>query len=385
MEISNLYNYLRGYVVIEINGVFTERFLNICTHRGICVWNIEKKSKTKITACISIQGFKMLAPIAKKSFCTVHILKRCGAPFILHRYRKRKAFLLGLLICIIMLYAMTNFIWVIEISGNEDITDETIYTCLEECGLTVGARKSVIDPDTIKSNVMTKMPEIAYISVNIKGTTASVDIRERTKLPETFDKNIPCNIVAKADGVITDYTLKSGVPVVKVNDVVQKGQILVTGIMEGNNEVRFTHSDGEVMARVWHEEFADLPMFSEKKVKTGNNKSKHMLKIFNFYVKLYRGDISFTDYEQESFVKSLKLGNNNVLPFSFCYDKYYEVTTEQILLSNDEATEKFRETLDEKYKDCEIVNREFTIEGDKIKAIYECIEDIGEKAEILYE
>ena len=33
-------------------------------------WNIEKKSKTKITACISIQGFKMLAPIAKKSFCT---------------------------------------------------------------------------------------------------------------------------------------------------------------------------------------------------------------------------------------------------------------------------------------------------------------------------
>ena len=385
MDITSIYNCFRGYVIIEISGVFTERFLNICTRRGICVWNVQKKSKTKITACISIKGFKMLPPIAKKSFCKVHIIKRRGVPFILHRYRKRKAFLIGLLICLIMLYTMTKFIWVIEISGNRDVTDEAIYSCLTESGLTVGVLKNSVDTDSVKSHVMTKMPEIAFISVNIKGTTVSVDVRERTKLPEAFDRNKPCNITATKDGVITDYAIKSGVPAVKVNDVVHAGQILVSGILEGTNGIRFTHSEGEVMARVWNEETADLPMYREEKIKTGNKKSKHILKIFNFCVKLYRGDVTFSDYERESYVKNLKLGNNNVLPFAFCYDKYYEVTVNQIPLTNEEATAKFKEILDEKYKYCEIVNREFTIEENKIKAIYECIEDIGEKAEILYE
>lgn len=373
-------------MVIEVNGVFTERFLNICTRRGICIWNVKKKSKTKITACISIRGFKMLVPIARKSRCTVHIVKRCGIPFILHRYRKRKAFIIGLLICLIMLYTMTAFVWVIDISGNKEVPDEEISLCLKECGLSVGMRKNTLDTDSIKRNIMMKMPEIAFISVNIKGTTVEVDVRERVKLPEPFDKDTPCNIIAVQDGVITDYTLKSGVPIVKVNDVVHKGQILVTGTVDSKNEgIRFLHSEGEVMARVWHEEFADLPMFQEKKVRTGNNKSKHMLKIFNFYVKLYKGDVNFSDFENESYVKSLKLGNNNVLPFSFCYDKYYEVKTEQIQLNNDEATEKFKAELDKKYKDCEIVNREFSIEGDKIKATYECIENIGQQTEVLYE
>lgn len=43
MLVLRLWNYLRGYVIILIEGIFLEKFINICTRRKMYLWDIDKK------------------------------------------------------------------------------------------------------------------------------------------------------------------------------------------------------------------------------------------------------------------------------------------------------------------------------------------------------
>ena len=65
MFLVRLANFIYGYVVIIIEGMFPERFLNICARRGIYLWNVKKEGKYQISANISVRGFKMVRPVAK--------------------------------------------------------------------------------------------------------------------------------------------------------------------------------------------------------------------------------------------------------------------------------------------------------------------------------
>lgn len=67
MFLVKLLNIIRGYVIIIIEGVFPERFLNICARRGIYLWNVTRRDKLRISANVSVKGFKAMRPIAKKN------------------------------------------------------------------------------------------------------------------------------------------------------------------------------------------------------------------------------------------------------------------------------------------------------------------------------
>ena len=45
MYFKVLLNYILGYVTIEIEGYFTERFINICNNQKIFLWNMKRKGK----------------------------------------------------------------------------------------------------------------------------------------------------------------------------------------------------------------------------------------------------------------------------------------------------------------------------------------------------
>ena len=82
----SLIKYTRGYVYVRLTGYAPERFLNLCGNRGILIWNL-KPCEEGYEFCISINGFRRLKPILKKTKTTIHILKRKGLPFELYRYR----------------------------------------------------------------------------------------------------------------------------------------------------------------------------------------------------------------------------------------------------------------------------------------------------------
>ncbi len=111
-----------------------------------------------------------------------------------------------------------------------------------------------------------------------------------------------------------------------------------------------------------------------------------MLRVFGLNIRLFANDkVGFADYDRVSDVKRLYIGKNAPLPFSFHYDKYYEVEKTYRELEGEEAVAA---SMDESYKSLagrQIIDTQSEVSGDRIKITFECMESIAEKQGILRE
>ena len=142
MWVKILLNYIMGYVRITLEGYYIERFINICTNEKITIWKLKRENNINLKLNVGINDFKEIAKIAKKLQCKIKIEKKKGLPFIMHKYKKRKVFVIALLIVILAIGISSNYIWNIEIKSENNEEFEGIYEDLQEAGLST--RKSKI-------------------------------------------------------------------------------------------------------------------------------------------------------------------------------------------------------------------------------------------------
>ena len=214
--------YLLGYATISIEGYFIERFINICISKNILLWNMKRKKSSFLFTNIAIKDFKKIRQIAKTTKCHVKIEKKKGLPFLLHRYKKRKIFI-GLLIAItLIIFGLSNFVWNIEITGENNISKEELLNELNQYGLKTGILKTKVNTKEIINNIRLNRDDIAWIGMKIKGTNIIVEVVEADKKPEIVNENEYCNIVSDKEGVITKINVQNGTALTKVGDIVTK-------------------------------------------------------------------------------------------------------------------------------------------------------------------
>ncbi len=395
MLILRLWNYIRGYVIIIIEGYFLEKFINICTHRQLRLWNVKWQKNNKIRMTMSIEDFRMLRPIAKKTRCKVHIIERKGLPFILQRYKNRKAFIIGSSVCIAAFFLISSFVWDISVTGNNKVSTEVIMEKLSENGISVGTLKYRVDPEEIVGKMMLDLTDLARMSVVLRGTKVTVVVNERVKPPDLINKNEPCNLVALKDGVISSIIAKEGLEMVKIGDTVTKGQLLITGKIENINNPDamplMVHSMGIVKARTWYDANAKVEQKLVKPKRTGLKKDQYSIVLFTKKFKLFHSDISYNNSEHIEIKKKLSIGENLVLPFEIIIDEYYEYDLEyneiDIETAQKLASEKAIALAQEKLpRNSEVVKISTILTDDDgvstVRAIIECVEDIGITQEI---
>ena len=106
--------YIKGYLLIKVSGFSPERFMNLCSHHNIFLWDVENHGDYYLMK-ISLKGFYRLKGITRKTGTRVVITKRYGLPFLSVRIWKRRIFLFGLLGSLIFWIWMSGFIWAVEI------------------------------------------------------------------------------------------------------------------------------------------------------------------------------------------------------------------------------------------------------------------------------
>ncbi|MGE4284195.1 MAG: sporulation protein YqfD [Clostridia bacterium] len=395
MLLVNLFNYLKGYVTIKVEGYFIEKFINICTRRQIYLWDIKKVNSCTVKMKVSIRGFKALRPIAHKTKCKVEILSKKGTPFIMHRYRKRKTFALGVLLFCVLLWYLTSFIWTIEITCSDTLNKDEIIAYLEQSGLKVGSFKIGLDTEITENHMMLRMNQLSWIGIDIKGTKAVIDIKERKMPPKIVEKHIPCNTIAVKDGVIKSMIVKSGQPMVKIGDTVTKGQLLVSGVLDSKVQgIRYTHSVASIKARTWYEQSAEVSLKKLKRIKTGDKIVKNSLKILDKQINLYlNGSIPYTEYDKITNRNELTLGKDYILPLAYESNVYEEVLIEQEEISLEDAVSQAVESMNEELRlilaeGAEVVDQQSEyIYIDEhnvfVKLLVEAVEEIGIQEEII--
>jgi len=281
----NIWNYIRGYIIIEVTGFSVERFINLLMHKGIFIWDL-KRSQKGVTMKVSVKGFKLLRPCQRKTRCKIKIIKKCGLPFTLHKYRKRKFLFGGIFFLIAALYILSSFVWLIDVEGNDRVSQFEIIEASRKHGLDIGNVKFFIDRKEIEKRLMDTFSDLSWVNIEIRGTKALISVAEALDSKDIVDKSVPCNVVATNDGIITNIVTISGTPIVRQGNVVREGDILVKSevvVLEGEMGLltEHVHADAEVRARVYYEVNFFVPYNYEEKVYTGREKKNYGIKIFN--------------------------------------------------------------------------------------------------------
>ena len=340
MLIKILLKYILGYVRITVEGYYIERFINICTTNKILIWNLKREKGVKLHLNIGIQDFYRAIKVAKKLKCKVKIEKKRGIPFLLNKYRKRKVFVISLIIIIIALYISSNYVWNIEIQIEENQKLENIEQDLREAGLEIGTIKSNIDTQEIVNQIRLKRDDISWLGIKLEGTNAIVKAVKAKEAPELIDEKDYCNIVAQKGGIITEIIAQNGTAQVKVGDTVEQGQVLIQGTMEGKyTGTRYVHSLGEVKAVVQYIKTEQFPLKEEQNVETGNTETKYRIKFNNFQINFYKTLSKFKIYDTIEEEKKFRLFSNLYLPISVTKITNQELEKNSKQYTIEEATE----------------------------------------------
>ena len=300
MNIPSTVSYFKGYLTITVSGKFCERFIQVCALNNILLWDIKRISAKSIRCKISVKGFLKLKKIARNTNVSVHINIKHGFPFVIQKYKKRKIVLFSIIIITAIIITSNRFVWGIEVRGNHNIPTEKIISVLNESGLKIGSLRSRINQQELKREALLKIPDLAWLWVDKRGSKIIVDIREKIKTPDVLGNNEYSNIVAKKDAIIVGMTVKEGIPVVELGDTVLKGTVLVTGKIPVpvKQLTRYVKSSAEIKARVWYEEKELFSCISTTRHETGKEKRHYTLSIFGNKLNLFHnGDSPFEVYD----------------------------------------------------------------------------------------
>lgn len=278
----------RGSVTVRAEGIFLERFLNICIRRGLDISNIHRLGDERLTCTLSLSSFRKIRPICFRTKTRVRILKRHGLPFLLHRYRKRKFALVGIVLAFFFLWYTSGHIMGITVLGNEKIPTETILQYLARSNVAPGKSSRHLVPSHIRNQMMRDLDELAWIGININGSRVFVEVVERLTPEERVEKETPCHLVATRDGIITSILAKDGQTVVSVGSGVRQGDVLVSGMMDNTvTGYRSVHAYGEVYAQTVYEAKQDYPLQFTHREDTGNTKKRYTLRLLGKELPLY--------------------------------------------------------------------------------------------------
>ena len=105
--IERIPQYIKGYVKIKLISPMPERFLSLCVHNRIPVWNlISKQSEYEFEMELSVRDFFRLNNFRRKTHSKIILLEKHGLPFFFQRNQKRKAFFVGILFFILLLFSL---------------------------------------------------------------------------------------------------------------------------------------------------------------------------------------------------------------------------------------------------------------------------------------
>ncbi|RGC48887.1 hypothetical protein DW747_06350 [Coprococcus catus] len=390
-----------------VTGEELLRFVNLCRNNGIELRHLIRKENA-IQMEIDAENFKKLRPLVRKTHVKIHILNRHGPAFFFYRHKRRWWFLLGMTVFAGMIYILSLFVWQIDIDGNRKYTDALILQALAQMDVKTGCRKSEIDLPEIEEELRIMYNEITWVSASIAGTKLQIELREgdlkisgslgggqtgnvkrvenRENNPKTqngeSETDLPANLVADEDAIITNLVVRRGTVAVRYGDEVKKGDVLIEGKVYIYNEdetlkkVDYLTAEGDVFGK--YQELYEKHYQRKHEVRSYTGKNYRELGVAivgkSFCLPVWENILKKqleenTLSEVWSWKKQFRLTPTFYLPFALEYTEYvpYENVVEEY---TDEVIKKMAEEELQKYlnelekKGVQIISNSVTISLD---------------------
>ncbi len=263
---------------------------------------------------------------------------------------KQRVFVVSLLFGFLLLYVLSHIMIRVEVVHSNSDIRELVRLTLKEKGIKENTfRKSYKEIETIKKEVLDLYPEqLEWMEIEVHGMNYVVRIEER-KIEKEKTNQTSCHIVATKDAFVKEMIFSKGVASVSRNDSVKKGDILISGLIKKDEEIKaVVCAQGSVYGEVWYSITASVPLDYEVSTRTNKVRWNFRLKNLFFDDFLFRSRLS--SYEEEKTKIFNIFGNELYFVKQFETQKekkrYSEEEAKNLAIS--EAIHKLESTFDEK-------------------------------------
>lgn len=377
---------LRSKISLSIKGRNINRFIKRLRTNKIDILSLKYKSSNEADIVIYKKDYEVLLKI--KSIYEVTELDIFGFIKIRRNIKFSRHLIIITFIALMAFIMVTNLVFNIEvIHSNKELRD-LLLTELNEVGVKkYSFKKSYSELNQIKENILNKYKDqIEWLEIEENGTKYTVRVEERT-IAEEEDEVSPRNIVAAKDGVIKKVIAEQGDIVKDMNEYVKKGDLIVTGELIFNDEVKGTvAAEGQVFAETWYVTKTTYPFAQYTEDETGETKEVYAIKFLNHTIELSLNPFKTKIVESEEVIVS-----HSLIPIQIVKQKQKETTvTDQILTIQEaiiEAQKAAEEDITKDFSSEEYIIRrkylkstvkESIVEVEMFFAVYEDITDYAE-------
>ena len=371
----SLFSRILGYHTVILSRPYLEQFLDLCMRYGFSYYAIRMDAEKK-TVFVDVPSYMVKRIMTACRMWQIRIRNggRHGFPQKIIQYKNRWGLIIGACVSIAIFLLSQSVIWRIDVVGNKRLTQQEIIETLSQHGMSVGDFIRDLNADSIEQRIMIDNDDIAWMSINLRGTVARVEVREVIDTEIKEEKRAPANLISLFDAQIVLLEVYSGFPCIKEGDFVRAGELLVSGIYESEKApIRYSRASGSVFGRVSKTFEIEIPLIQAKKVPTGEKITKKTLNFFgksiNFFIN-YRN--LPTTYDIINYVYVLNPFSLGELPISLSVNEYHGYEMIETEISEEEAIEQayeeLRKRIDEELPEAQILKK--TLQGEIVDGKY---------------
>lgn len=313
-----------------------------------------------------------------------------GIPYLFFCLLKRPGIIAGIIAAIIIVSISGAVIWDVRVECEGDISADAVEDILSAHGVYAGARKSKLDIGRIQADIESESREIAWISVNVIGTVAYVQVIGEVIPPAAEEIYDGVNLVAAQDGVITGLEVIAGEPMTLIGVTVKKGELLVSGLYDSKRfGYRAVEAEGRVFARTEEVFSVEIPFQYIVRLPEKSEIREISLIFFSLRQKIFKkGGFSGASYDIIYSDIYIYNSGEKTLPVGLSVGRCNHYTEEVKMRSADEAVDlaylEINRMILSALPDAEILSKSYlgeeTADGNAYRLVcrVNCIKDIAE-------
>lgn len=375
---------MNNMIYISISKVTYLNVVNFIIRNNICYKDL-KVINDKIYLVIEEDSLFLF----KSEFESVNVIKRYGINGIKDFLKKHYILLISVLISYLVIILLSNIIFEIDVSTSNTLLKEKVLEYLKSKGVEkYKFIKSKDKIDDIKKSILEENQDsLEWIEIERVGTKYIVYLTERVINSDTTD-NRKTNIVALKDGMIKYILVNSGTKLKEVNEIVKKGDVLITGnIIKDEKIVDQINASGRVYAEVWYKVNTEVPYKHVVYEKTGKMINHVYLKMFGFkFTLIGKYETNKSMNEEETLIEKPYLFFKVIKETKELYDyKTVNLTSEEAYeeaLKRSDKSIMDKLNLDEYIIDKKVLKKEALRSKINIEVFYRVYENIGKVEEI---
>lgn len=283
---------------------------------------------------VDYDDYKVL--IKYKDIYDISLYKIKGLVNYQNILKKNIIFIISMVIGIIFFYALSNITFDIKIMSNNKELIKIIKRELEDNNLKkYRFIKSFEEKEKIKKEILNNYKDkIEWLEIDRIGTKYYIRVLERI-IHQERNTNYQ-SIVARKNAIIKEIKSSSGEIVKKINDYVNKGDVIISGLIMKKDEVKnIVEAKGSVYGETWYNVKVILPRTYKIVKYTGNSYNRFSINILGKRIMPFnKKKYALEEYQDISII------SDKLLPFSINKTKILEKIEDTYFYTYQDAWEK---------------------------------------------